>query len=141
MPMGELWTAVGLAVMATTAQAGGFAPLDGPGVAVGAAVATVEREPTSLEWLRYVYPKIGRNVVVPTTTGTSVRTIEWRHPVEVRVRTESGAALTGPEQAAIRDLALVCDRGRVREVSTRTEMNGTFVVNYGCVWLQGYDDQ
>jgi hypothetical protein len=103
--------------------------------------ATAPRaEPTPLEWLRYVRPKVGRDVVVPATNGTSVRTIEWRHPVEVRVRTESGAALTGPEQAAIRQLALICDRGGVADVSTRTERNGTFVVEYGCVWLQGYED-
>jgi hypothetical protein len=133
--------AAGLALAGTAGLAGGFGPVTGPGVAVGTEVVAVGREPTPLEWLRYVRSKVGRNVVVPATDGTVVRTIEWRHPVEVRVRTESGAALTPAEQVAVRDLALVCNRGEARDVSTRTELNGTFVVEYGCVRLQGVSDQ
>lgn len=95
-------------------------------------------EPTALEWLRYVHPRVGRNVVV-AGAGVRVPAIEWRHPVEVRVRTESGAALTEPERAAIRDLALVCRRGDVRNATEHTEMNGTFVIEYDCAWLQGFD--
>lgn len=107
-------------------------------VAPPAAVAVATAEPTPLEWVRYVHPRIGQATAV-TLAGGAVPTIEWRRPVEVRVRTESGEPLSGPEQQAVRDLALVCDRGEVRDARTYTEFNGTFVVTYDCAWLQGFE--
>ena len=121
-------------------QAGGFVSVEQGQMVVTPATTVSDVEPTPLEWLRYVRPKVGRDVAV-VVDGQSVRTIEWRHPVEVRVRTESGAALTGPEQAAVLDLAQVCHRGEVRGVTGTTEFNDTFVVEYDCAWLQGYEGQ
>jgi hypothetical protein len=130
---------IALALMAaSSAQAGGFAP-DGSGVVLVPAVATVE--PTPLEWLRYIRPREGRDVVVPVVGGGSVQTIEWWRPVEVRVRTESGAALTERERAAIRAEAIRCRRGEPAVTEERTESNGTFVIEYRCAWLQGFEDQ
>lgn len=97
-------------------------------------------EPTPLEWVRYVRPWIGRSTAVPVN-GVLVPTIEWRRPVEVRVRTESGEPLTERERVAVRDLALVCDRGQVRDVTDLLERNGTFVVEYDCAWLQGFEER
>ena len=126
-----------VAVMMVLGLAGpvGAADLGSDGVATQASVVAT---PTPLEWLRYMHPREGRNVTI-AGNGTSIPSIEWRYPVEVRVRTESGAALPDRERAAIRDLALVCDRGEVRDVTERTEPNGTYVVEYGCAWLQGFD--
>ena len=100
----------------------------------------VTAEPTPLEWVREVRPWIGHDTTVPVN-GVLVPTIEWRRPVEVRVRTESGEPLTERERLAVRDLALVCDRGEVRDVSDLLERNGTFVVEYDCAWLQGFEDR
>jgi hypothetical protein len=105
-------------------------------VAPGAVVVT---EPTPLEWVRHVRPRIGRDTAVPVN-GVLVPTIEWRRPVEVRVRTESGEPLTEEERRAVLDLAQVCDRGEVRDVSDLLERNGTYVVEYDCAWLQGFED-
>ena len=121
-------------------QAGGFVSVEQGQMVVTPATTASDVEPTSLEWLRYVRPKVGRDVAV-VVDGQSVRTIEWRHPVEVRVRTESGAALTRPEQDAVLDLAQVCHRGVPRDVNATTEFNDTFVVEYDCTWLQGYEGQ
>lgn len=99
-----------------------------------------EIEPTPLEWLRYVRPEEGREVTVPVD-GTWVRTIEWKRPVEVRVRTESGEPLSVAEKAAIRELALVCDRGEATAPDDRVVPNGTYVIEYDCTWLQGQEDQ
>ena len=95
---------------------------------------------TPLEWFREFRPKIGREVTV-LVDGVARRTIEWRYPVEVRVRTKSGAALTGAEQAAIRDRAVVCRQGVPTNASTTTELGGTFVVEFDCVRLQSYAAQ
>jgi hypothetical protein len=134
-------TLTALALMAaTSAEAGGFGPsLDGSGVVLVPAAAAVE--PTPLEWLRYIRPREGRDVVVPVVGGGSVQTIEWWRPVELRVRTESGAALTERERAAIRAEAVRCRRGTPASAEERTESNGTFVIEYRCAWLQGYEDQ
>ena len=121
-------------------QAGGFVSVEQGQMVVTPATTVSDVEPTPLEWLRYVRPKVGRDVAV-VVDGQSVRTIEWRHPVEVRVRTESGAALTRPEQDAVLDLAQVCHRGVPRDVNATTEFNDTFVVEYDCTWLQGYEGQ
>ena len=121
-------------------QAGGFVSVEQGQMVVTPATTVSDVEPTPLEWLRYVRPKVGRDVAV-VVDGQSVRTIEWRHPVEVRVRTESGAALTRPEQDAVLDLAQVCHRGEPRDVNATTEFNDTFVVEYDCTWLQGYESQ
>ena len=108
-------------------------------VAVAPATVAVA-EPTPLEWVRHVRPRVGRATTVPVN-GVLVPTIEWRRPVEVRVRTESGEPLTDLERSAVRDLALVCDRGEVRDVADLLERNGTFVVEYDCAWLQGFEDR
>jgi hypothetical protein len=121
-------------------QAGGFVSVEQGQMVVTPATTVSVAEPTPLEWLRYVRPKVGRDVAV-VVDGQSVRTIEWRHPVEVRVRTESGVALTRPEQDAVLDLAQVCHRGEPRSVRATTEFNDTFVVEYDCTWLQGYEGQ
>ena len=121
-------------------QAGGFVSVEQGQMVVTPATTVSDVEPTPLEWLRYVRPKVGWDVAV-VVDGQSVRTIEWRHPVEVRVRTESGAALTRPEQDAVLDLAQVCHRGVPRDVNATTEFNDTFVVEYDCTWLQGYEGQ
>ncbi len=102
--------------------------------------APVEVGPTPLEWLRYVRPQEGRDVVV-SIGGVPVRTIEWWEPVEVRVRTESGAALTERERAAIRAQAVTCRRGEPAGQVERTERNGTFVIEYRCTRYQGVGAQ
>lgn len=123
----------GAAVALACAAPGGAADL--VAVAPGAVAAG---EPMPLEWVRHVRPRIGRATAVPAG-GVAVRTIEWRRPVEVRVRTVSGAVLGAAGERAVRDRALVCDRGEVRDPATRTETNGTFVVTYDCAWLQGLE--
>ena len=102
--------------------------------------AVVVAEPTPLEWVRHVRPRVGRNTTVPVD-GVLVPTIEWRRPVEVRVRTESGEPLTNRELRAVLDLAVICERGEVRDVADLLERNGTFVVEYDCAWLQGFEDR
>jgi hypothetical protein len=115
------------------------APVEAADFVVVAPGAVVVTEPTPLEWVRHVRPRIGRDTAVPVN-GVLVPTIEWRRPVEVRVRTESGEPLTEEERRAVLDLAQVCDRGEVRDVSDLLERNGTYVVEYDCAWLQGFED-
>jgi hypothetical protein len=119
--------------IAPGAWAGGFAPV---GMVATVPAPIVAPEPTPLEWLRHVGPQVGRDVVVPVAGG-QIRTIEWHRDVTVRVRTESGAPLTHAEQAAVRDLALVCRRGEARGGVERVEPNGTYVIDYDCAWIQG----
>lgn len=139
MRIGALGVAV-LVAWGGPGQAGGFVSVEQGQMTVTPATTASVAEPTPLEWLRYVRPRVGQDVSA-VVDGRTVRTIEWRHPVEVRVRTESGAPLTGAEQDAVLDLALVCDRGEVRGATGSTEFNDTFVVEYDCAWLQGYESQ
>jgi hypothetical protein len=128
--------------------AGGLGPASGGVVVIDPAVlepvtltpVAPTPGPTPLEWLRYVRPQEGREVVVDVG-GVPVRTIEWWDPVEVRVRTESGAALTDQERAAIRAQAVTCRRGEPTGQVERTELSGTFVIEYRCARLQGFEDQ
>lgn len=119
-----------LALVGTQATAAGL-------VAVSAerasAVATAD-----LEYVRYVQPRIGRSAVVPVG-GTSVATIEWRRPVELRARTETGGPLTSADRVAALELAQACERGAPRDIVERTERSGTYVVELDCVWLQGFE--
>ncbi len=94
---------------------------------------------TPLEGVRETYSRIGRNVVA-NVNGAAVPTIEWRNPLELRVRTFSGISLSEGERAGVRALADECLRGAPQYVSERTESNGTFVVRYDCVWLQGFEE-
>jgi hypothetical protein len=128
-----------LAMLAAgSAEAGGFGRVaEGSGTIL---VPAAGAEATQLEWLRYARQREGRRVVVPLGAG-QVATIEWWQPVEVRVRTESGRGLTGPEQAAVSAEAMTCRRGEPRDASARTERNGTFVVEFRCAWLQGLEGQ
>lgn len=125
------WSLCAMAMAFFWASPGGAGDL-------GAPIPARAAEPTPLEWVRHVRPRIGRSVAVPSN-GVLVPTIEWRRPVEVRVRTESGEPLTDLERRAVRDLALVCDRGEVRDVADLLERNGTYVVEYDCAWLQGFE--
>lgn len=138
--MKSMWLAA--AVVALGPGGAGAADLlvVAPG-AVPGAVPGVVVLPTPLEWLRYVRPQVGRDVVVPTTAGATVATIEWWQPVEVRVRTESGLALSEPEKAAILAEALTCRRGEPADARTYVERNGTYVIEYRCAWLQGSEGQ
>ncbi len=128
--------------LAALAWAAPVAAADLVGVAPVAVVVagpgTVAVRATPLEGVREIYPRIGRNVVA-NVNGAAVPTIEWRNPVELRVRTFSGVPLTEGERAGVRALADECLRGAPRLVSERTEANDTFVVRYDCVWLQGFE--
>ena len=121
---GMAGTASGADLIAPTAT-----PIALAGQSVGAA------EPTRLDWLRHVGPWTGRRVVA-SVGGKIYPTIEWRSRNEVRVRTESGASLAESERQAVVALALVCNRGEVRDPTTRVELTGTFVVEYDCARLQ-----
>lgn len=127
-----------VALTTALALAGPAAAADLVLVAPGATGVTPG--PTPLEWVRHVRPRIGRDVVIPVS-GATVRTIEWRRPVEVRVRSESGAELTAAERQAVLALAPVCDRGEARDVRDLLERNGTYVVEYDCAWLQGFEER
>ena len=132
------------AAVAVLAWAAPLGAADLVAVAPGTVVAVVPgtavvAEPTPLEWVRHVRPRIGRDTAVPVN-GVLVPTIEWRRPVEVRVRTESGEPLTEQERRAVLDLAQVCDRGEVVDVTDLLERNGTYVIEYDCAWLQGFED-
>jgi hypothetical protein len=125
--------AAALAILAVMG-AGGARAADLVVVAPGAVVV----EPTPLEVVRHERPRIGRDTAVQVGAAL-VPTIEWRRPVEVRARTESGELLSELDRRAVRDLALVCDRGEVVGVEELLERNGTFVVEFDCAWLQGFE--
>jgi hypothetical protein len=129
-----VWAALAWATPLAAADLVGVAPV----AVVVAGPGTVAVRATPLEGVRETYPRIGRNVLA-NLNGAAVPTIEWRNPVEVRVRTFSGISLSEGERAGVRALADECLRGAPRLVSERTETNGTFVVRYDCVWLQGYE--
>jgi hypothetical protein len=93
-----------------------------------------------LELRRFQRPPEGREVVV-TVGGVPIRTIEWAEPVELRVRTESGATLTEVVRAAVRAQVVTCRRGEPTATVERTEVNGTFIIEYRCTRLQGFEDQ
>jgi hypothetical protein len=95
-------------------------------------------QPALLEVVRHDRPRIGRDRVVQVGAA-AVPTIEWRRPVEVRARTESGEPLSEADRRFVRDLALVCPRGEVLGVEELLERNGTFVVEFDCAWLQGLE--
>ena len=122
--------AMGLAVLATPAAAADLMAVS----VVGAGLAPR----ADLELVLYEQPRIGRDAVVPVG-GASVATIEWRRPVELRARTETGEPLTPGDRAAVLAMAQACDRGSPRNVAERTELSGTYVVELDCVWLQGFE--
>jgi hypothetical protein len=101
-------------------------------------VGTTPDGAADLELVIYEQPRIGRNAVVPVG-GASVATIEWRRPVELRARTESGMPLTAGHRAEVLEIAQACERGSPRDVAERTERSGTYVVELDCVWLQGFE--
>ena len=120
---------------AGTAGAGGVAPPYGT-VAAVTVPASVAPEAGRLERLRYQGPLMGHDTLA-VVNGVQVATIEWSHEVTARVRTTTGVALTEAERASIRSQELVCRRGELRAGPEYTEPNGTLVLNYACVWLQG----
>lgn len=132
--VGALAAALAWAAPAGAADIMGIAPVR----VVAADPGTVALRATPLEGVREVYPRVGRNVVA-NLDGAAVPTIEWRIPIELRVRTFSGVPLTEGQKAAVVALAPECLRGEPRDVSTRVEVNLTFVVLYDCVWLQGFE--
>jgi hypothetical protein len=60
--------------------------------------------------------------------------IEWRRPVEVRVRAVSGLPLTREEQDEVRALAVACDDGGASEnLFVYVEPDNTVVLSFDCV--------
>ncbi|TNC73737.1 hypothetical protein [Rubellimicrobium roseum] len=91
--------------------------------------------PGELEVVRNVGSRDGHRVVVPEPGGARAA-IEWRSPVEVRVRTLSGERLSPALQAAARVEATTCDRGVPVDAREAFELNGTYVLRFDCAWLQ-----
>jgi len=127
----KAWTAATMILaLAGAAEAGGFAP-----ATTVTSITTASGAAERLEWVRYIGPRIGRDVTVQTNAGV-LSTIEWHRDMQVRVRTESGALLAPSTQDSVQAQALTCDRGEVRGATRRLEPNGTLVIDYDCAWLQ-----
>ena len=130
------WVA-GVAILAgaESAGAGGFAPPYGTVETVPVPVS-VAPQVGGLEVLRYQSPLYGRNTLA-VVNGVQAAIIEWRHEVTVRVRTATGVALTEAELASVKARDQSCRRGEVRAGPEYIEPNGTYVLKFACVWLQG----